>query len=275
MATTTPENPIHRPSWDPETIERFWNYWSEKKNPSRHFFTGTYGTGIVNFAHLRGILAGRVLDYGCGPGVLVRKLLRRGSSVQGLEFSRAAVKTLNRTFEAEPRWLGAVAVDSLPAPLADESFDLIFCIEVIEHLSDDWLDETLREIHRLLRPGGSVVITTPCAEDLESSFTFCPFCKSEFHHVQHMRSITPEELRGWLSKAGLEVGFCQGIQLESFQNLKLPALAHWSFHELRRFFGYASARILDRLLSRPDGGRTFERLSRTGGPHLCAIARKP
>jgi len=56
----------------------------------------------------------------------------------------------------------------------------VLLIEVVEHLKSDILDATLREIHRIMRPGGVLLITTPNNEDLSRSMKFCPDCGAIF-----------------------------------------------------------------------------------------------
>ncbi|NJL29881.1 MAG: methyltransferase domain-containing protein [Thermoanaerobaculia bacterium] len=266
---------VHRPAWDDAAIERFWAYWSTREQQDPRYFTWNHGTGILNLAHFAGALRGRVLDYGCGRGILTRKLLRRGVEVQGLEFSQAAAERLDLQLGDTPGWLGTTVVDQLPAPLAQGSFDLVFCIEVIEHLGDAWLEATLDELARLLRPGGHLLLTTPCAEDLEAAFVFCPFCGSQHHHMQHLRSIEPGELRRWLETRGFEVLLCQGLRLEHFRDhARLPAFADLSLRRLAEWTGCAALRLLDRWFPTHPPGRTVRRLAREPGPHLCALARK-
>jgi len=73
-------------------------------------------------------------------------------------------------------------------PFDNEQFDVVLLIEVVEHLRSDILDATLREIHRVMRPGGVLLITTPNNEDLSRSMKFCPDCGAIFHEWQHVRA---------------------------------------------------------------------------------------
>ena len=77
-------------------------------------------------------------------------------------------------------------------------------IEVVEHLDDATLPAVLAEARRLLRPGGSLLVTTPYREDLAASTIQCPECGAEFHTIQHVRTWTPSSLRSVLRTAGFE-----------------------------------------------------------------------
>jgi ubiquinone/menaquinone biosynthesis C-methylase UbiE len=95
----------------------------------------------------------RVLDIGCGGGLLMRHLLSLGLEVVGTDISKVAVESLRRRgFEA---YTGAA--EQLPFP--DQSFDFITSCDVIEHLFDQ--DSHLCEVRRVLRPGGVYYIQTP------------------------------------------------------------------------------------------------------------------
>lgn len=107
---------------------------------------------------LRNVPLGKVLDIGCGPGVLVNGLLDQGHEVWGVDFAPAMIETCRTAFVGEPRAHFAVAaIEALP--FEDETFDVITCLGVVEYLDDD--RAALRELHRVLRHGGLAVITCP------------------------------------------------------------------------------------------------------------------
>jgi SAM-dependent methyltransferase len=93
----------------------------------------------------------RVLDIGAGTGELVALLRGAGLDAAGVEYSKAA-----RDFCAQSR--GILLAEDLTR-FAAESFDLIIMIEVIEHVTD--LRGTLSGARSLLKPGGSLFVTTP------------------------------------------------------------------------------------------------------------------
>jgi len=100
---------------------------------------------------------GRALDVGAGDGTLTRRLLAAGHDVCALD------RVIDEKLAATGR---ARAADlNQPLPFPDESFDIAVCLEVIEHLENPWF--LVRELHRVVRPGGAVVISTP---NLDSIF---------------------------------------------------------------------------------------------------------
>lgn len=98
-------------------------------------------------------IRGRILENGCGVGMYVEHLSPFGGTVVGLEydFERAAEARLR-----SPHILNA-AGETLPFP--SSTFDLILSHEVIEHVQDD--RAAIREMIRVLRPGGRAVIFCP------------------------------------------------------------------------------------------------------------------
>jgi SAM-dependent methyltransferase len=96
-----------------------------------------------------------VLEIGTGTGALLHALLQRGCHARGVE--------LNNELIAEGRrWLGSLPiqkVDGVDLPFADASFDVVVSFDVFEHIPDT--DAHLREVKRVLRPGGSYLLQTP------------------------------------------------------------------------------------------------------------------
>jgi SAM-dependent methyltransferase len=261
--------------WTPEHVRRLWTYWNSAPHLVGENFSYQVGPGIVNFLQSTGRLRGKVLDYGSGLGYLLQNLLARGLECSAAEFSPEAVELVNRKFAADPNWRGAVLVSGLPTPFPPASFDVITCTETLEHLSDELLAGVVGEMHRLVRPGGVVLFTTPHAEDLEQSMTYCPFCEAEYHKVQHQRSFTPESMSRLLESHGFRVLFCRNINFREFQHhAGRPPLGEMSLKTLGAWLGGKRDRFLDRMSPRPfPGGRDFGRRA-VPGPHLCAVVTR-
>jgi SAM-dependent methyltransferase len=108
----------------------------------------------------------RVLDVGCGEGRHLHGLYSSPVTVCGLELdleaARRAHKGCRECFALPGSRVRSWAVlqgDCLGLPLSDESLDGLICCEVLEHLAD--YERALREMHRVLRPGGRLAVSVP------------------------------------------------------------------------------------------------------------------
>ncbi|HSZ69031.1 MAG TPA: methyltransferase domain-containing protein [Solirubrobacteraceae bacterium] len=154
---------------------------------------------------LEHVLAGaRVLDVGCGEGRFAQALLARGARVVGID---VAAEPLRR---ARARWpelgldLRRVA-PSGPWPLADVSFDVVWAGEVIEHVADTagWLSE----VRRVLRSGGTLLLSTPAHDALTRARLALGARAFEAHfdpRADHLRFYTRRALVALLADFGFE-----------------------------------------------------------------------
>jgi SAM-dependent methyltransferase len=154
----------------------------------------------------------RVLDAGCGSGRTLEELAPYGE-VHGIELDPGAAEF------ARSRGRGEVQIGRLEElPWEDGSFDLITCLDVIEHTPDDRV--TLRELRRVSRPGGFLLATVPAYQGLWST-----------HDVanHHYRRYSRSRLRAAASDAGWRV-----VRLTSFNGLLLALAAAVRLAERRR-----------------------------------------
>ena len=161
------------------------------------------------------------LDYGCGNGDLLNLLIKDSKcQYYGLEYSEESAKGVESRMSNFDNWNGCSVLKSFPSDLEAEKFNLITFIETIEHLKDKMLDQTLSEIHRLLKKNGYVVITCPYDENLEDNHVFCPFCNSEFHRMQHMRTFDKTTLPALMETYGFKTVYCQNVNFGKLNDFK-------------------------------------------------------
>jgi 2-polyprenyl-3-methyl-5-hydroxy-6-metoxy-1,4-benzoquinol methylase len=100
--------------------------------------------------------AGRVLDVGCGEGRFTRELASAGARVVGVDVAEEPLRRARAQCPGLELWLIA---EGERWPFEDASFDAVWAGEVIEHVVDTarWLSE----IRRVLRPQGSLLLSTP------------------------------------------------------------------------------------------------------------------
>ena len=147
----------------------------------------------------------KVLDAPCGSGALTLALAGEGFDVWGADIEPEAQAWLGERFRAAD--LNA----SLPWRAA--SFDLLLCIEGIEHLENRF--HFLREAHRLLVPAGRLIITTPNTVSLRSRVRYLgsgffhrdprPLAEVGRHPLHHIGLLTYPELRYSLHTAGFRI----------------------------------------------------------------------
>lgn len=204
----------HPIDWSAQRIRRFWNYYSTNPAMEEVYFAKMVGRSLVNYVSKR-IAIGTAADIGCGRGDLMDVLINRGHDVYGVDQSAASIEEVQKRFAGKPHFKSAVLVERR-IDLPDETVDTGFLIEVVEHLSDDALIIALRQAHRIIRPGGHLVLTTPNEEDLRASETMCPECGSIFHRVQHVRAWSAKSLSDHVRLLGFEAISAEGTVLAPY-----------------------------------------------------------
>jgi ubiquinone/menaquinone biosynthesis C-methylase UbiE len=252
-------NIVHKKpaDWTTEDIAGFWDWQSKNISRQQQYFTATLAPGIVKFIKKKGLLKGNVLDYGCGAGHLLQEMCKEASvNFYGLDFSADSIEETKKRTANYTNLKQLVLLEQLPTPFNDEQFDSITLIETIEHLQDEQLQQTMQELFRILKRGGKLFITTPFNEDLEAHLNFCPFCKSEFHQMQHMQSFDIAGLTALANRHGFKTEECVNIDIEK---LKLGSVK------------YAIKRSLGKMAIA--AGLKEDNRSKT--PNLIAILVKP
>ena len=112
-----------------------------------------------NLISASGVNSGdRVLDVGCGPGYLVRRIslvVGPTGHVHGADPSPDVIEYATRTAPANTTFQLARA-EQLPYP--DETFDVVFCTLALHHIRPDHRPAALQEMYRVLRPSGTLLI---------------------------------------------------------------------------------------------------------------------
>lgn len=107
----------------------------------------------------------KVLDVGCGTGKTTAALIKLGMDVTGLDFSPSAISHCISVFGSKAKFTIAEC-DRMPFP--DDYFDAVAAVHILEHLDDSQLRDTVREISRVLVPGGLVFVRAFAAGDMRS-----------------------------------------------------------------------------------------------------------
>ena len=154
-----------------------------------------YGSRASRVEKAVGGRPGRVLDVGCGRGFLLDAFRRRGWTVEGTEMSQAS-SAHAREVLGIPVHVGSLDSLTLPA----ESFDAVTLWHVLEHVTGP--GDLLVEIHRILRPGGVLLVSVPNFGSPEARASGAGWFHLDV--PRHLVHFTPETLESLLRNAALE-----------------------------------------------------------------------
>jgi ubiquinone/menaquinone biosynthesis C-methylase UbiE len=178
---------------------------------------GPDGRPFSRFVDFEGLRGKRVLEVGCGSGFAVQLFAEAGADVSARDLTPWAVETTRRRLAAFDLEADVQQGDGERLELEDAQFDLVFSWGVIHHSSD--MDRALRELVRVLRPGGTIVLMVynrrslfygvykalqhaqPIAQRVGLHFEGARTGDTEGLIVRH---FTPAELVEKLEHAGLE-----------------------------------------------------------------------
>lgn len=181
----------------PESVERYY--------PSSYYGSGRRFNPIIEWL-LNNLYAyrarqieskqnpGKVLDIGCGRGLLLNKLRERGWEPRGTELSEEAAAYARHKLN-----LPVTTEELEECHFPDEEFDLVILWHVLEHVEEP--RAMLREVSRILKPGGVLLVAVPNFGSWESRWS-----GPGWFHLdvpRHLTHFTPRSLRGSLEQAGL------------------------------------------------------------------------
>lgn len=146
--------------------------------------------------YLRDMPPGKVLDIGCGDARFLNRMKQLGWSVQGVDFDAAAASNAKTLFDIDVQ-IGTLQNLKFP----EDSFDAITMNHVIEHVFHPV--SLLREVRRILRPGGRLVVVTPNAASMGHR-VFGRFWRG-LEPPRHIQIFTPAALEAVTNSARLRI----------------------------------------------------------------------
>ncbi|EHR70649.1 ubiquinone biosynthesis O-methyltransferase [Burkholderiales bacterium JOSHI_001] len=157
----------------------------------------------------------RVLDVGCGGGILAESMAGRGAQVLGIDLADKPLKVAQlHAMEAGIDGLDyrAVAVEALAAEMP-ASFDRVTCMEMLEHVPEP--ESVVRACAALVKPGGQVFFST--LNRNAKAFLFAIVGAEHLLRMlpkgthEYAKFIKPSELARWCREAGLQVDEFKGM----------------------------------------------------------------
>ncbi len=205
----------------------------------------------------------RILDVGCGTGTMLTYLARFGNA-EGVDIDPEAVgychdRGLNQVRQS--------AADSLP--FDDATFELVTALDVIEHIDDDL--GALREVRRVLRPGGRLLLTVP-------AYRFLWGRQDEIN--LHKRRYVSRQVRKRLQSAGFDVQrltYMNAILFPAIAGIRLIRHVLPAPEEPPSDFAFPAPRPLNVLLSAVFGSERYilGRFNIPFGVSIMALAQRP
>jgi 2-polyprenyl-6-hydroxyphenyl methylase / 3-demethylubiquinone-9 3-methyltransferase len=193
---------------------RFWDVGGEFRplhllNPIRARFVAERAT----------LLGARVLDVGCGGGLLAEALARAGAKVTAIDLAPGMIEVarlhaMEQNLEIDYRMVAAEAI----AAAEPGSFDVVTCMEMLEHVPEP--AQMVGTLAKLVRPGGTVFIST-LNRNLKSFLLAIVGAEYVMNLIprgthEYDRLIRPAELARWARSAGLSLRELAGIELNPF-----------------------------------------------------------
>lgn len=156
----------------------------------------------------RWLVGGRVLEVGCGTGLLMERVRRVAPGVVGMDLSGGMLA------RARARGLPVCRASALELPYRDCSFDLVYSFKVLPHI--EALDRAIAEAARVLDHGGIALLELYNPRSLRGLWKKIRWWRERVGKSSHDREVytayhTPEEARARARAAGLEVVGAAGI----------------------------------------------------------------
>lgn len=154
----------------------------------------------------------RVLDAGCGRSLFTEIRPRWPFTIVAADVDHALLKSRRDDFP-DVRWLAA---DAHPLPFREAAFDVLFAGELVEHLSDP--KAALVDFARVLRPGGTLILTTPNRRRLANRVDG----SDRPYSPDHLSELSYDEVVELLGGTGFDIVHRSGLHLELMLNWLSP-----------------------------------------------------
>ncbi|MBI2846198.1 MAG: class I SAM-dependent methyltransferase [Chloroflexi bacterium] len=183
------------------------DYYLETCGGFEEFLAGAVAPRLLKALEYGAIREGmRVLDMGCGRGELAVKCAEAGCHVWGIDYSADAIakdylrKSTNST---DGKQIVFQRMDAKVLAFPTDFFDRVFMIDIVEHLYPEVLVQCLREVRRVIRPGGRIVVhTAPNAWLIKPVYLVAGLVFGWRRHRYHVNEQSHFSLRRHLSPLG-------------------------------------------------------------------------
>lgn len=147
------------------------------------------------------VVGKKIIDLGCGEGVTLEKIIKKFPAAQiiGVDNDPKKIKICRQ------HHLPVKLADIAHLPFKTNSFDCALLIEVIEHLEVNQVNQAVKEIRRILRPGGRLIVLFPNDRNFKIGRLLTLKLKEAFYDYGHVRQWQPAEAIKLFQKAGFQI----------------------------------------------------------------------
>jgi len=175
-----------------------------------------------------------ILDVGAGSAWVAKHFKYQDIKIVSLDISKSNVKTAKEIVPSSKHF--PLVADSFKLPFQNDSFQVVIASEIIEHVVDP--NQFVKELFRVLKSSGKLLITTPYKEKLR--YYLCIHCNKKTPVHSHIHSFDEKKLISY------SPGKIQNTKWETFGNKYLIFLRTYV---ILKFFPFSFWKITDRLFN--------------------------
>lgn len=180
--------------------------------------------------------ASLILDVGCGCAYVAEHFCKKGIKVVSMDIARTNVQKALSKFPSPNH--AAVVADAFHLPFADRTFDCIIASEIIEHTIDP--KGFIASLLSKLKPGGTLIVSTPYKEKIE--YSLCIHCNCKTPHNAHLHSFDKDKMRQIIEPCNAEIRNMRLVGNKILLHSHLAVALSW--------LGMPVCRTADRIINR-------------------------
>lgn len=200
----------------------------------------------------------QILDCGCGWGRVLKPVIERGANAVGIDISYKMLSAAKKHLQKHNLMAPLVRGNATSLPFRDESFDVVYCLLVIQHLSKEDAKKVLHEISRVLKKGGNAFIRVPSRFAPENLlFAFLQFVSIHFFRLKdpiRMRFYRIGEIKKMCHNL---FSHCEITAHEFRPPWNFHTRVSWHFIIIPRFLHKPLRRISDKIEALANGRLPF------------------